>query len=191
MTIQAIETKYKGYRFRSRLEARWAVFFDALGIEWEYEKEGYQLEPTDDIAGDETVYYLPDFYLPVLDVWVEVKGEQLSYTDEIKIRRLAHYSKKSVLVVGSIPSKSKFFNSVDNVTQYKGFYYCDKGGLDFTYYFCECSYCGEIGIKFDANSDRIVCCDLNKQNDNEAKYFYGKIGKAYDAARSARFEHGE
>lgn len=41
--IKAIETSYKGYRFRSRLEARWAVFFDALGIEWEYEKEGYDL----------------------------------------------------------------------------------------------------------------------------------------------------
>ena len=33
--FKAIETKYKGFRFRSRLEARWAVFFDALGIEWE------------------------------------------------------------------------------------------------------------------------------------------------------------
>ena len=30
--IKAIETYYKGYRFRSRLEARWAVFFDAAGI---------------------------------------------------------------------------------------------------------------------------------------------------------------
>lgn len=27
--IKAIDTYYKGYRFRSRLEARWAVFFDA------------------------------------------------------------------------------------------------------------------------------------------------------------------
>lgn len=27
---QVIETEYKGYRFRSRLEARWAVFFDTL-----------------------------------------------------------------------------------------------------------------------------------------------------------------
>lgn len=37
--IKPIETVYKGYRFRSRLEARWAVFFDAQGIEWEYEPE--------------------------------------------------------------------------------------------------------------------------------------------------------
>jgi len=38
--IAAIETRYRGYRFRCRLEARWAVFFDAAGVEWSYEDEG-------------------------------------------------------------------------------------------------------------------------------------------------------
>lgn len=28
MSIQAIQTHYDGYHFRSRLEARWAVFFN-------------------------------------------------------------------------------------------------------------------------------------------------------------------
>lgn len=37
--IKPIETIYNGYRFRSRLEARWAVFFDALGVEYQYEPE--------------------------------------------------------------------------------------------------------------------------------------------------------
>lgn len=41
--MKAIQTEYKGYLFRSRLEARWAVFFDACGIAWEYEPEGYDL----------------------------------------------------------------------------------------------------------------------------------------------------
>lgn len=54
--IKPIETLYNGYRFRSRLEARWAVFFDALGIKYEYEKEGYDL--------GELGWYLPDFWLP-------------------------------------------------------------------------------------------------------------------------------
>jgi hypothetical protein len=52
--MKAIETRYKGYRFRSRLEARWAVCFDALGIPWEYEAQGYETT-----AGA----YLPDFTL--------------------------------------------------------------------------------------------------------------------------------
>lgn len=41
MTVKAIEARYRGYRFRSRLEARWAVFFDALKVRWEYEEEGF------------------------------------------------------------------------------------------------------------------------------------------------------
>ena len=51
-TLQAIETEYRGYRFRSRLEARWAVFFDALNVEWVYEEEGFDLP---------SGWYLPDF----------------------------------------------------------------------------------------------------------------------------------
>lgn len=43
-----IHTTYKGVRFRSRLEARWAAFFDAIAWDWTY-------EPLD-LAG-----YIPDF----------------------------------------------------------------------------------------------------------------------------------
>jgi hypothetical protein len=42
--VRPIETEYKGFRFRGRLEARWAVFFDAAGIEWQYEVEGFERE---------------------------------------------------------------------------------------------------------------------------------------------------
>ncbi len=68
MQPRAIETRYKGYRFRSRLEARWAVFFDALGLKWEYEPEGFDL-------GD-GVRYLPDFKATSptgLVAWYEIK----------------------------------------------------------------------------------------------------------------------
>ena len=53
-TITAIDTIYKGYRFRSRLEARWAMFFDLAGVAWRYEVEPLLVngEP-----------YLPDFQL--------------------------------------------------------------------------------------------------------------------------------
>lgn len=65
MMVKAIETQYKGYRFRSRLEARWAVFFDAMGIEFQYEPEGFDL-------GD-GILYLPDFWLPKDGLWIEIK----------------------------------------------------------------------------------------------------------------------
>lgn len=67
--IRPIETHYKGYRFRSRLEARWAVFFDAMDLTWEYEPEGFVTS-----AGP----YLPDFRVWTPQgkpVWYEVKPE--------------------------------------------------------------------------------------------------------------------
>lgn len=66
--MKTIQTAYKGYHFRSRLEARWAVFFDALGLKWEYEPEGFELP----FVGS----YLPDFRVisPQGHVqWYEIK----------------------------------------------------------------------------------------------------------------------
>lgn len=64
--IKPIETKWKGYRFRSRLEARWAVFFEAMGWRWEYEPQGFQTR-----MGP----YLPDFFLPDHECWLEIKPD--------------------------------------------------------------------------------------------------------------------
>jgi hypothetical protein len=47
------------------LEARWAVYFDAMKLRWDYEHEGYTL-----VNGNR---YLPDFWLPELDCFAEVK----------------------------------------------------------------------------------------------------------------------
>lgn len=65
--IPAKPTIYFGTRFRSRVEARWAVFFDAIGREWIYEPSIPEL---DGIA------YQPDFLLKKGDTWsiIEVKG---------------------------------------------------------------------------------------------------------------------
>lgn len=65
--MKAIETIYNGYRFRSRLEARWAVFFDEMGIKYEYEPQGYKLS--------NGKCYLPDFYLPESKCFVEIKHD--------------------------------------------------------------------------------------------------------------------
>ncbi|HEX6827105.1 MAG TPA: hypothetical protein VF077_12380 [Nitrospiraceae bacterium] len=88
--IKAIETQYNGYRFRSRLEARWAIFFDIAGIAYHYEPEGYDLSsavcevhtkpplvgpygieglescvcPEIQSLQGKDCWYLPDFFLP-------------------------------------------------------------------------------------------------------------------------------
>jgi hypothetical protein len=75
--VKAIETRYAGCHFRSRLEARWAVCFDRLGIRWEYEREGYLCSPRLSggwIEEDVTIPYLPDFWFPDYGVHGEVKA---------------------------------------------------------------------------------------------------------------------
>lgn len=78
---KAISTNYGGYRFHSRLEARWAVFFDAVGLPYDYEKEGYIL--------DDCTRYLPDFWLPSLKMWVEIEPDlELAEYTELDCRHL-------------------------------------------------------------------------------------------------------
>ena len=78
MSLKAIETVYNGYKFRSRLEARWGVFFDAMGIKWQYEFEGFDL--------GEAGWYLPDFYLTNDRIYVEIKPALNLITDDDKLK---------------------------------------------------------------------------------------------------------
>ena len=100
-SIKPIETYYKGYRFRSRLEAKWAVFFDTAGIKYQYEPEGYTLENGE--------AYLPDFYLPDLDVHVEVKGMREGYEQEIlRLQKFIVWGGpiKQIVIFTDIPGKT-------------------------------------------------------------------------------------
>lgn len=68
--IKAIPTTYNGVNFRSRLEARWAAFFDLCGWQWDYEPF--------DLDG-----WAPDFKLTIGSVvaLVEVKPLDSSCDD--------------------------------------------------------------------------------------------------------------
>lgn len=63
--MKAIETEYNGILFRSRLEARWAILFDALKLEWVYEPDCFVLSNNQK--------YTPDFYMPKFKLYIEVK----------------------------------------------------------------------------------------------------------------------
>lgn len=92
--LQAIPTSYKNYAFRSRLEARYACFFDALGVKYDYEPEGYALRGLN---------YLPDFRLTEAGCWLEVKGQEPTDEEKEKARRLAIATSQPVFVVWGDP----------------------------------------------------------------------------------------
>lgn len=98
--IKAIETKYKGYRFRSRLEARWAVAFDTIGHHYLYEPEGFELP---------SGRYLPDFYLPNLDVWGEVKPTDFTEEEMRKCAELVFYTQKACVMLVGLPAPTNYY----------------------------------------------------------------------------------
>ena len=185
MEIRVIETEYNGYRFRSRLEARWAVFFDALGVPYEYEPEGFTLP-----SGKK---YLPDFRVKCygcrgdydsepFDLYIEVKGK-MTQEDADKIKEFSNDGEYPVLIVGNIPSFGGSTNSsvVEAYSRMEGIdiYPFNYELIDGDYFAAyPAAHKGKFYLMGD-DSNYINSCDIDD------------IERAYDAARKARFEHGE
>lgn len=189
--IKAIETRYKGYRFRSRLEARWAVFFDALGVPYEYEPQGFNL-------GGRS--YLPDFWLPVQGCWIEIKGQEPDARESALAEELAKQRRQPVYVLfGPIPLPT------DDTLSYDGnepAFLFDPQGWDCCHKWCECLSCGRVGLEFEGRAGRLhqhVDGPRCKWFDEQPRYDdYAPGGlatprliRAYEAGRGARFEYGE
>lgn len=92
--LKPIPTKYNRHLFRSRLEARYAIYFDELNVEWVYEGEGYDLDG---------VRYLPDFYLPKYKIYAEIKPKELNALEHKKCRLLVNATQKRVVELIGLP----------------------------------------------------------------------------------------
>ncbi len=157
--MKPIETIYpypNGDRFRSRLEARWAVFFDALGVKYEYEKEGFGL--------GEAGWYLPDFWLPTQQYWIEIKNsEHDAEAARGKASALATTTHAPVFLFWGLPGA--------------------EGGIveapDYSAY-CQEWYSRRKGVYLIGHNQDYM--DYMNTPD---------LVIAYTAARQARFEHGE
>jgi hypothetical protein len=167
--LKPIETRYRGARFRSRTEARWAVYFDSIGLTWEYEREGYDL-------GD-GVLYLPDFWLPQVSMFAEVKPRELLPDEMDKIERLVKQGGFPCLLLVGMP----------NIALFPAVEWDDVTG------FISHSYALSMYHDYPRTEGRFYC--------DPAEYeLYDGIGPhgafwdvplGVEAARCARFEFGE
>lgn len=103
--IRAIETRYSGYKFRSRLEARWAVFLDTIGARWHYEHEGFSL-PSGSYLPDFFIEYSPEFRREMphigIGIYMEVKPVDPSEQEARLLLELkAHTEMTAILVIGA------------------------------------------------------------------------------------------
>lgn len=169
--LRPIETTYKGYRFRSRLEARWAVFFDHMDIPWEYEAQGYVFGHGEG--------YLPDFRL-----WGAVLGEVKpkesdapGAAEEIeKLIRFVDDTLESLILLDGMPMVDWYpFIQVgalsDGSVNPSAFEWIDLG--------------------MSAAKDRPWLGYEGQKPRTADLYVTGGFRSACDAARAARFEHGE
>jgi len=99
--IVALPTYYGGVKFKSALEARWAMYFDEINVAWRYEDEAYALP-----SGP----YLPDFWLPVAGMHAEVKPDTgFSLTELKKCLDLVGATGNQVLLLDGPPRAVPFY----------------------------------------------------------------------------------
>lgn len=100
-----IRTKYNGILFRSRLEARWAVAFEEFQIDYVYEMEGFELK-----SGP----YLPDFWLPQVNMWAEVKPKEFERPEISKCHLLAQHTGYPCLMLdGAYPQAINYWAALN------------------------------------------------------------------------------
>lgn len=204
MEIKAIETEYNGYKFRSRLEARWAVFFDELGIKYEYEEEGFEL--------DDGTRYLPDFHLTDLNMYVEVKGDPDKGEDDIeRSKRFVGLDSKikRLLILANVPSGNginchpvyEYIPSIDEYGTVWGFFRFlrsnegDESEVIFQSLPYELFGVPEKSV-LSITMSTLIEKKMKRYGDSVRNSLYDKyreytgqaIFNAYDEAKSARFE---
>ena len=184
--IKALETVYQGTRFRSRTEARWAVFFDALGLRWLYEPEGY------DLGGG--VWYLPDFFLPDLHLVLEIKPPLVdvnAWPEDAAFQKICKLKEqlidKQIVMLCGVPGPVTTTEPYVAPRSYQGFVVGDSSR-----YWCECVVCGALGIQYEGRADRNTHkpnCSVNRPKEDRGHSFYSTgLLTAYAAACSARFD---
>jgi len=171
--IEALPTHWNGIEYRSRLEARWAIFFDRIGVKHQYEAEGFWLP-----SGK----YLPDFWLPETNggCWIEVKGQSPTDREELLCAELAEGTGQQVfLAYGNIEVPDWGLESMMT------FFPC--GGRDFCHWWCRCPRCKKHGIQFEGRFYRISCCKSKREFGSEHTHDHPELVEAYEVARCYRF----
>lgn len=217
--IKAIETRYKGCRFRSRLEARWAVFFDALHLPWAYEPEGFVL------PGGKR--YLPDFLVTPVgqpSYWFEVKGRFPTVPELQSIEALATatdtwafiasgtmdvpvlqsdgvlagahilgFAPRSAVV--SEPAEAEARQMLHELARssFKAFYEDEHGDISIDdVYVQELPFVVDGAVGREVHTLHLDGTVRPRLNVGYGRLFRSdRLKRAYEAARSARFEHGE
>jgi len=188
--IEPIPTFYRGILYRSRTEARWAVFFRTLRIEYHYEIEGTAL-------GIGKLKYLPDFWLPEQGIWIEVKPKDPLPIEIRKARLLSNSSGIPVFIptqpIGYIPPwppeddnplNYDYGDGPPNHLAFMGNSVEDDG-----YFWTRCPSCNRIGIAYQGRCWRLCRCEAGSGKEGRSESRCDSILVAYSNAILERFDN--
>lgn len=192
--IKPIETVFNGCRYRSRMEARWAVFMDTMHIPFVYEPEAYMIDGQG---------YLPDFYLEDQDAFFEIKSPTAPSSAWRKLVGLVRLTGKTGFLMRRPPVAPPDF-SVRYDEEAGAIMFCKmelsmpdgiqpggEVGEDSPYLWCECPRCGRTELQFDGRADRIKCgCQKSPHGDKGYNAWSPRLLRAYNYASGYRFEPG-
>lgn len=202
--LRSLPTYYKGITFRSRLEARWAMVFDQLNIAWEYEPEGIQIPQSDwFLPFMDQFSYLPDFYLPEFDHYVEVKGH-LTDEDYWKMIRIVwelsggfgniyeHPNGRPLMVLGNLGTGHHYTKPMFLFNKEGSIYAYLSGEVVYDFWAYPKDWCGWlVGSDSECLSKEEI--EIAKElicNNNHSFPIHCDWSRAIRNARSARFDQG-
>lgn len=175
--MNPIQTTAYGRRFRSRTEARWAVAFTEAQIEWQYELEGFTLPHG---------AYLPDFWLPQVKMWAEVKADTFSLEELHKANDLARHTGCPVLLLAGQPADASYYAIEAGDCCSWPEVFADGTTVQV------CDYAPFEGSDYHLDEGRFYgCCGYATGFPNPVAFGWGDMHPAVSAALAARFEHGE
>jgi hypothetical protein len=148
LTIKPVT--YNGVRYRSSLEVTWVKFFDSLGVLYMYEPETFKTRHG---------FYKPDFYLPHLEMYVEIKPSKPTTIELEKGQDVCSKTLKRFLFQVGTPAE--MWEIYDEI----GENYFDVGGFENNNVgFTTCSECGNVVVGMYLDGDYSGCCKNNSKN---------------------------
>ena len=176
--MKGTTTHYGGRRFRSKTEARWAHVMDALGIAFEYEPECVHL--THPSTG-RLLRYLPDFRLPGLGCWFEIKNRGTAPPtpeESLRARLLAEQTGMPCFVFFGDPIGTKNFGRGN------AYRYDVEGQMTPCWQFTECPVCKTIGLTVGGRIGGLDCeCAVHDFDNRGSERIVGAVR----AAMATRF----
>ncbi len=170
--IKTKPTLYKGQLFTSRLKARWAVYFDALPIKWVYKPRGN----------------FPDFWLPQVNMWAEVRPLGLTpYDYDLAFDLVKNTGYSLLMLIGDKGPKFRGYYALDNyttgvhvgVSPYAISNYGDYPEEEHRFYFCggDDNLNDEGGESAFGDIIRAIQIARNIDFDEQAEYEKDKLSK--------------